>query len=53
MKARFVSHLGVENGLVEPSQQAPPLEGIHTARTLAQDRQELPVRVLNATHRDQ
>jgi hypothetical protein len=45
--------LGVENGLVEPSPQAYPPEGIYIARTLVQDRQEVSVRVLNATHRDQ
>jgi hypothetical protein len=45
--------LGVENGLVESSPQARPPEGIYIARTLVQDRQEIPVRVLNATHRDQ
>jgi hypothetical protein len=51
--ARFESPLGVENGLVEPSPQAHPPEGIYIARTLVQDRQEVPVRVVNATHRDQ
>jgi hypothetical protein len=53
MMARLQSHLGVENGLVEPSPQVPPSEGIYIARTLVQDRQEVPVRVLNATHRNQ
>jgi hypothetical protein len=51
--ARLQSHLGVENGLVEPSPQETPTEGIYIARTMVQDRQEVPVRVLNATHRDQ
>jgi hypothetical protein len=51
--ARLQSHLGVENGLVSPSPQAPPPEGFYIDRTLAQDRQEVPARVLNATHRDQ
>jgi hypothetical protein len=51
--ARMENPLGVENGLVEPSQQAHPPQGIYIARTLVQDRQEVPVRVLNATHRDQ
>jgi hypothetical protein len=51
--ARMENPLGVENGLVEPSPQAHPPEGIYVARTLVQDRQEVPGRVLNATHRDQ
>jgi hypothetical protein len=51
--ARMKNPLGVENGLVEPSQQAHPPEGIYIARTLVQDRQEVPARVLNPTHRDQ
>jgi hypothetical protein len=51
--ARLQSHLVVENELVEPSPQVPPPEGFYIARTLAQNRQEVPVRVLNATHRDQ
>jgi hypothetical protein len=51
--ARLQSHLGKENDLVEPSPQALPPEGIYIARTLVQSRQEVPVRVLNATHRDQ
>jgi hypothetical protein len=51
--ARMENPLGVENGLVEPSPQAHPPEGIYIARTLVQDHQEVPVRVLNATHRDQ
>jgi hypothetical protein len=51
--ARMENPLGVENGLVEPSQQAHPPEGINIARTLVHDRQEVPVRVLNSTHRDQ
>jgi hypothetical protein len=50
--ARMEKPLGVENGLVETSPQAHPPEGIYVARTLVQDRQEVPVRVLNATHRD-
>jgi hypothetical protein len=51
--ARMENPLGVENGPVEPSPKAYPPEGIYIARTLVQDRQEVPVRVLNATHRDQ
>jgi hypothetical protein len=51
--ARLENPLGVENGLVEPSPQAHPPEGIYIARTLVQDHQEVPVRVLNATNRDQ
>jgi hypothetical protein len=51
--ARLESPLGVENGLVEPSPQAHPPDRIYIARTLVQDCQEVPVRVLNATHWDQ
>jgi hypothetical protein len=51
--ARLESPLGVENGLVELSPQAHPPDGIYIARTLVQDCQEVPIRVLNATHRDQ
>jgi hypothetical protein len=51
--ARMENPLGVENCLVELSPQAHPHEGIYIARTLVQDRQEVLVRVLNATHRDQ
>jgi hypothetical protein len=51
--ARLQSHLGVENELIEPSLLAPPPEEIYIARTLAQHHQEVPVWVLNATHRDQ
>jgi hypothetical protein len=50
---RLESPLGVENCLAEPSPQAHPPEGIYIARILVQDRQEVPVRILNATHRDQ
>jgi hypothetical protein len=51
--ARLESPLGVENGLVEQSQQAQQPEGIYIARTLVQYRQEVAVRVFNATYRDQ
>jgi hypothetical protein len=51
--ARFEILLGVENGLVEPSPQVHLPEGIYVARTLVQARQEVPVRVLNATHSEQ
>jgi hypothetical protein len=51
--ARLESPLGVENGLVETSPQAHLPEGIYKARTLVQDCQEVPMRVLNATHHDQ
>jgi hypothetical protein len=51
--ARLQRQLGVENELVETCPQAPPLEGIYIAITLVQYRQEVPVRVLNATHHDQ
>ncbi|XP_023713337.1 uncharacterized protein LOC111867582 [Cryptotermes secundus] len=50
---RMENHLEVENGLVEPSPQAHAPDGIYVARTLVQDCQEVPVRVMNATHRDQ
>lgn len=50
--AGLESPFGVENGLVEPSPQAHPLEGIYIARTLVQERREVPVKILNATHRD-
>jgi hypothetical protein len=53
MVVRLEKPLGVENGLVEPSPQAHPHERIYLARTLVQDHQEVPVRILNATHRDQ
>jgi hypothetical protein len=51
--ARMENLLGVENGLVEPNPQGHPPEGIYVARNLVQDRQEVPVRVLNSTRRDQ
>jgi hypothetical protein len=51
--ARLERPLGVENGLVEPSPRARPPEGIYIARTLVIDCQMVPVRVLNATFRDQ
>jgi hypothetical protein len=51
--ARMESPLGVENSLVEPNPQAHPLEGIYIARTLVQDRQEVPVGILSTIHRDQ
>jgi hypothetical protein len=50
--ARLESPLGVENGLVEPSPQAHPPEGIYIARTFVQDCREVPVKVLNAMHRE-
>ncbi|XP_033607223.1 uncharacterized protein LOC117282280, partial [Cryptotermes secundus] len=51
--ARMENHLGVENGLIEPNPQAHQPEGIYVARTLVQDCQEVPVRVMNVTHKDQ
>jgi hypothetical protein len=51
--ARMENLLGVDNGLVDPSPQANQPEGIYIATTLVQDRQELPVRVMDATHTDQ
>jgi hypothetical protein len=51
--ARLESPLGINNGLVEPSPEAHPPEGLNVARTLVRDRRVVPVRVLNATRRDQ
>jgi hypothetical protein len=51
--ARLVNPLRVENGLVELSPQAHLPEGNYIARTLVKVCGEMPVRVLNATHRDQ
>jgi hypothetical protein len=53
LMARLESPLGVECDPVEQSPKAHPPKGIYIARTLVQDRQEVPVRVLNATHSDQ
>jgi hypothetical protein len=46
-------HKRVENGLVEPSPEAHQPDELYIAMTLVRDRREVPVRVLNATHRDQ
>jgi hypothetical protein len=43
----------VENGLLEPSPEVHPPEGLYIVRTLVRDRQEILVRVLNATRRNQ
>ncbi|XP_023721756.1 uncharacterized protein LOC111872274, partial [Cryptotermes secundus] len=51
--ARMENLLGVENGLVEPNPQAHQPEGIYVAMTLVQDCQEVPVRVMNVTNKDQ
>jgi hypothetical protein len=51
--AKLESPLGVENGVVEPSLQAYPPEGIYIARTLVRDRRRVPLRVMNAIRRDQ
>jgi hypothetical protein len=51
--AKLDSPLRVESGLVEPSPQARPPQGIYISRSLVQDRPEVPVRVLNTTHRGQ
>jgi hypothetical protein len=53
MMARLESPLGVESGLAELSPQTCPPQGLYIARTVVQDRREVPVRVLNTTHRDQ
>jgi hypothetical protein len=39
--------------MVDQSPEVHPTEGLYIARTLIQDRQEVPMRVLNATHHDQ
>jgi hypothetical protein len=49
---RLKSALVVQNGLVEPSAEAHPPEGIYIARTLARKRWRVSVRVLNASCRD-
>jgi hypothetical protein len=46
LMARLESPLGVESDLVEQSPKAHPPKGIYIARTLVQDHQEAPVRVL-------
>jgi hypothetical protein len=51
--ARMENPLGVENGLVEPNPQTHQPEGFYVARTLVQDRKEVPVRILNATRLEQ
>jgi hypothetical protein len=53
LMATWESPLGVESDQVEQSPKVHPPKGIYIATTLVQDRQEVPVRVLNATHRDQ
>jgi hypothetical protein len=53
LTSKYPLSLRVENGLVEPVPQAHLPEGIYIARTLVHDNQEVPVRVLNATHQDQ
>jgi hypothetical protein len=50
--ARLESHLGVENGLVEPNPEAYAPEALYIARSLVRDRREVTVRVLNSTRRD-
>lgn len=51
--ASLESLLRVGNDLVEPSPQAHSPEGFYIARALIRRRREIPVRVLNAAHRDQ
>jgi hypothetical protein len=53
MMARMEITPGVENGLVEPNPQAHQPEGIQITRTVIQDRQEIPVRIVYTTHGDQ
>jgi hypothetical protein len=50
---RLVNPFRVENGLVELSTQAHSPEGICIVRSLVQVCWEVPVRVLNASHRNQ
>jgi hypothetical protein len=51
--ARLEHALGAENVLVEPSPQAQQSEGIYIARTLVHNCRNVPIRVMNATHRHQ
>jgi hypothetical protein len=51
--ALLKSSLQVKNGLVEPRPETHPPEGLYIAKTLVQDCREIPMRVLNATRRDQ
>jgi hypothetical protein len=46
-------HLELKNGLLEPSSEAQPPEGLYTSKELIRDRREVSVRVLNTTRRDQ
>jgi hypothetical protein len=50
---QIVESLRVESDLAEQSPKACPPKGIYIARTLVQDHQDVPVRVLNGTHHDQ
>jgi hypothetical protein len=47
------SPLVAASGLEEPSLETHHAEGLYTARTLVQARQEVPVRVLNVSLQDQ
>jgi hypothetical protein len=51
--ARLERPLGVKNGMAEPRLQIHLPERTYIGRTLVQDGQEVPMRVFNATHRDQ
>jgi hypothetical protein len=51
--AELESPLGVENGLVEPSPEAHPPEGLYVARNLVRDRREVSLSVMNAIGPDQ
>jgi hypothetical protein len=53
LMARLESPFRAENGLVEPSPEAHPPEGLYIARSLVRDHWEVPVRVLNATWHNQ
>jgi hypothetical protein len=53
LMARLESPLGVESDLVEQTPKAHSPKGIYIAGTFVRDRREVPLRALNATHRDQ
>jgi hypothetical protein len=49
---RLENPLGVENGLMEPSPETSAPEGLYKTMAVFRDHREVPVRVLNAAHRD-
>jgi hypothetical protein len=50
--AKLEIPFGVEIGLVEPSPQAHPYEGLYIARNLIRDRREVPMSILNVIRRE-